>query len=433
MNDRNYCTTGGCMSNAAMAHANPFESLQEQVQDAAAYLDVPEDVQERLLWPERSQHFNLLVDMDDGTVERFEAFRVQFNGDRGPYKGGIRYHPNVNGDEVRALAGWMTFKTATVDLPFGGGKGGIAFDPDEYSDAECERITRAFAKEIRGYIGEDQDIPAPDVNTGQREMNWIKDTYEKLEGTTAPGVVTGKSLASGGSKGRVEATGRSTVLAAREAFEYLDKELDGATVAVQGYGNAGWIAAKIIDQMGADVVAVSDSSGGIRDESGFDPVAVKDYKRETGSVVGYRDVEEITNEELLTLDVDLLIPAALENAIDASIAEDVDADIISEAANGPLTPDADDVLAERDVLVVPDILANAGGVTVSYFEWVQNRDRFYWDEETVNERLEEIIVDSFDGVVDAYEEYEPPNLRTAAYIIAIDRVLHAFHQAGAWP
>jgi len=421
------------MTIVAMAQANPFESMQEQVRDAAAYLDVPDDVKERLLWPERSQKFNLLVDMDDGHVERFEAYRVQFNGDRGPYKGGIRYHPNVNHDEVRALAGWMTFKTATVDIPFGGGKGGIAFDPREYSREECERVTRAFAKEIRGYIGEDQDIPAPDVNTGQQEMNWIKDTYEKLEGTTAPGVVTGKSLASGGSEGRVEATGRSTILAAREAFDYLDKDLEGATVAVQGYGNVGWIAADLIEQMGATIVAASDSSGGVYDPDGFDPVAVKDHKRETGSVVGYPDTDEVTNEELLKLDVDLLIPAALENAIDERIAKDVKADIISEGANGPLTPGADDVLAERNVMVVPDILANAGGVTVSYFEWVQNRDRFYWDEETVNERLEEIIVDSFDAVVDTYEEYEPPNMRTAAYIIAIERVLHAFEQAGAWP
>jgi glutamate dehydrogenase (NAD(P)+) len=372
--------------------------------------------------------------MDDGTVERFEAFRVQFNGDRGPYKGGIRYHPNVNHDEVRALAGWMTFKTATVDLPLGGGKGGIAFDPDEYSQGERERVTRAFAKEIRGYIGEDQDIPAPDVNTGQQEMNWIKDTYEKLEGTTAPGVVTGKSIASGGSEGRVEATGRSTVIAAREAFDYLDKQLEGASVAVQGYGNAGWIAAKIIHDMGAKIVAVSDSSGGIYKESGFDPVAVKDVKREQGSVVDYHDYDdEVTNDELLTMDVDLLIPAALENAIDEELAHDVKADIISEAANGPLTPGADEVLVDKDVLVVPDILANAGGVTVSYFEWVQNRQRFYWSEEEVNDRLEEIIVDSFDTVVDAFEEYEPPNLRTAAYIISIERVLHAFDQSGAWP
>jgi len=417
-----------------MTETNPFESLQEQVQDAAAYLDVSEDLQERLLYPERILELNLVVEMDDGSLERFKAFRSQFNGDRGPYKGGIRYHPGVNRDEVRALSGWMVYKCATVDIPLGGGKGGIVIDPSEYSEKELERVTRAYAAEIRRLIGDTKDIPAPDVNTGRREMNWIKDTYELLEDTREPGVVTGKALESGGSEGRVEATGRSTVLAAREAFDYLDKDLDGATVAVQGYGNAGWIAAKLIDEMGADVVAVSDSSGGIYKESGFDPVAVKDVKREAGSVVDYGDYDEdVTNEELLTMDVDLLIPAALENAIDADIARDVQADIIAEAANGPLTPDADDVLTDKDVLVVPDILANAGGVTVSYFELVQNRYGFYWDEETVNERLEKIIVDSFDATVDAFEEHEPPNMRTAAYINAIDRVLTSFDQAGAWP
>jgi glutamate dehydrogenase (NAD(P)+) len=417
-----------------MEQANPFESMQEQVRDAAEYLDVPEDLQERLLYPERILEVNLVVEMDDGSLERFKAFRSQFNGDRGPYKGGIRYHPGVNRDEVRALSGWMVYKCATVDIPLGGGKGGIVIDPSEYSEKELERVTRAYAAEIRRLIGDTKDIPAPDVNTGQQEMNWIKDTYELLEDTREPGVVTGKALESGGSEGRVAATGRSTVLAAREAFDYLDMDLDGATVAVQGYGNAGWIAAKLIDEMGADVVAVSDSSGGIYKESGFDPVAVKDVKREAGSVVDFQDYDEdVTNEELLTMDVDLLIPAALENAIDAEIARDVQADIISEAANGPLTPDADDVLMDKDVLVVPDILANAGGVTVSYFELVQNRYGFYWDEKTVNERLEKTIVDSFDATVDAYEEYEPPNMRTAAYINAIDRVLTSFDQAGAGP
>jgi glutamate dehydrogenase (NAD(P)+) len=417
-----------------MAQENPFENMQEQVRDAAAYLDVPEDLQERLLWPERILELNLLVEMDDGSYERFRAYRSQFNGDRGPYKGGIRYHPGVNRDEVRALSGWMVYKCATVDIPLGGAKGGIEIDPSQYSEKELERVTRAYAAELRRIVGDTKDIPAPDVNTGQREMNWIKNTYELLEDTYEPGVVTGKSLESGGSEGRVEATGRSTVLAAREAFDYLDKDLEGATVAVQGYGNAGWIAAKLIDEMGANVVAMSDSSGGIYRESGFDPVAVKDVKRETGSVVNYNDYDEdLTNEELLKLDVDLLIPAALENAIDADIAREVKADIISEAANGPLTPDADDVLADRDVLVVPDILANAGGVTVSYFELVQNRYQFYWDEKTVNDRLEDIIVDAFAATVDAFEEYEPPNLRTAAYINAIEKVLTSFEQGGAWP
>jgi len=416
------------------SEVNPFESLQEQVDEAAKYLDVDEGMLERLKNPERVLETNLSVEMDDGSVEVFRAYRSQFNGDRGPYKGGIRYHPQVSRDEVKALSGWMVYKTATVGIPLGGGKGGIVIDPDDYSEDELERITRAFAKELTPLIGEDKDIPAPDVNTGQREMNWIKDTYETLENTTEPGVITGKDISSGGSAGRVEATGRSTVLAAREAFDYLDKDLAGATVAVQGYGNAGSVAAKLIDEMGADVVAVSDSSGGIYSEDGLDPVAAKDHKRETGSVVDFYGAEEsVSNDELLQLDVDLLIPAALENAIDEDIAEGVRADVISEAANGPITPNGDDVLEDEDVVVVPDILANAGGVTVSYFEWVQNRQRFYWDEQRVNEELEDITVEQFWTLVDAYEEHDLPSFRVAAYVVAIQRVLDAAEQAGNWP
>ncbi|WP_225333657.1 Glu/Leu/Phe/Val family dehydrogenase [Halomicrobium urmianum] len=414
--------------------ANPFESLQEQIDEAAQYLDVDEGMLERLKNPERILETNLSVEMDDGSIEVFRAFRSQFNGDRGPYKGGIRYHPQVSRDEVKALSGWMVYKTATVGIPLGGGKGGIIIDPDEYSESELERITRAFAKELTPLIGVDKDVPAPDVNTGQREMNWIKDTYETIENTTEPGVITGKNLSSGGSEGRVEATGRSTVIAAREAFEYLDKDIHQATVAVQGYGNAGWITAKLIEEMGATVVAASDSSGGIYNEHGFDAVAAKEHKRETGSVVGFEGAqEEISNEELLQLDVDLLVPAALENAIDAEVAEGVQADVISEAANGPITPEGDDVLEDKDVLVVPDILANAGGVTVSYFEWVQNRQRFYWDEETVNERLEDIIVNQFDTLTDAYEEHDLPSMRVAAYVVAIQRVVESAEQSGVWP
>jgi len=417
-----------------MAEVNPFESFQEQVDDAAAYLDVDEGMLDRLKNPERILETNLSVEMDDGSIEVFRAYRSQFNGDRGPYKGGIRYHPNVSREEVKALSGWMAYKTATVDIPLGGGKGGIIIDPSEYSESELERITRAFAKELTPLIGEDKDVPAPDVNTGQREMNWIKDTYETIEETTEPGVITGKDLASGGSEGRVEATGRSTVIAAREAFEYLDADIADATVAIQGYGNAGWITAKLVEELGATVVAVSDSSGGIYNEDGFDAVAAKDHKRETGSVVGFHGAdEEITNDELLQLDVDLLVPAALENAIDADIAEGVQADVISEAANGPITPEGDAVLEDKDVIIVPDILANAGGVTVSYFEWVQNRQRFYWDEETVNERLEDIIVEQFDTLVDAYETHDLPSMRVAAYVVAIERVLTAAEQSGTWP
>ncbi|ELY43163.1 Glu/Leu/Phe/Val family dehydrogenase [Natronorubrum bangense] len=414
--------------------ANPFESLQSQIDEAAVHLDVGDDVIERLKHPERVLETNLTIERDDGNLERFKAFRSQFNGDRGPYKGGIRYHPQVSRDEVKALSGWMVYKCATVGIPYGGGKGGIIIDPDEYSEAELERVTRAFAKELRPMIGVDRDIPAPDVNTGQREMNWIKDTYETLENTTEPGVITGKNIASGGSEGRVEATGRSTVIAAREAFDYLGKDLEGATVAVQGYGNAGWIAAKLIDEMGATVVAASDSSGGIYNPDGFDPVAAKDHKNETGSIVGYEECEtEVTNEDILTMDVDLLIPAALENAIDADLAEEVTADVISEAANGPLTPEADAILEDKDVFVIPDILANAGGVTVSYFEWVQNRQRFHWTEERVNAELEELIVNAFDALVETLEAHDLDNPRTAAYVVAIGRVANAFEEAGSFP
>jgi len=414
---------------------NPFESLQEQIDDAATHIDVDSGVLERLKNPERVLETNLSVELDDGSTGVFRAYRSQFNGDRGPYKGGIRYHPGVTRDEVKALSGWMVYKCAVVDIPYGGGKGGIVIDPREYSEDELERITRAFTVELRPFIGEDRDIPAPDVNTGQREMNWIKNTYETLENTTEPGVITGKAIDSGGSRGRVEATGRSTMLTAREAFRYLDKEIDGATVAVQGYGNAGSTAARLLEaELGAEVVAVSDSSGAVYDPDGLDPEAVKTFKNETGSVSGYEDAsEELTNEELLTLDVDLLVPAALENAIDGELANEVKADVIVEAANGPLTPAADDVLSERDIHVFPDILANAGGVTVSYFEWVQNRQRFYWTEERVNEELERHIVEAFEGLVDCYETFELSNFRTAAYVVAVRRVLSAAEEGGRWP
>ncbi|ERH12399.1 MAG: glutamate dehydrogenase/leucine dehydrogenase [halophilic archaeon J07HB67] len=392
------------------------------------------DVLERLKNPERVLETNLSVERDDGDIEVFRAYRSQFNGDRGPYKGGIRYHPGVTRDEVKALSGWMVYKCAIANVPYGGGKGGIEVDPSDYSDAELERLTRAFATELRPLIGEDRDIPAPDVNTGQREMNWIKDTYETLENTTAPGVITGKAPDNGGSAGRVQATGRSTTFTSREIFDYLGRDLSDATVAVQGYGNAGWVAAKLIERYGGTVVAVSDSSGAIHDPAGLDTVAVKEFKRETGSVSGYGGgTEELSNRELLTMDVDLLVPAALENAIDGTLASDVRADVIVEAANGPLTPEADAVLGDSDTYVVPDILANAGGVTVSYFEWVQNRQRFYWTEEKVNEELERHITNGFDDMIEAFESTEAPTLRTAAYVVAIQRVVDAYQNSGNWP
>jgi len=416
------------------SEVNPFESLQEQIDDAADYLEYSTDVLDRLKHPERVLETNLSVEMDDDTVEVFRAYRSQFNGDRGPYKGGIRYHPQVTRDEVKALSGWMVYKCAAVNIPYGGGKGGIEIDPRQYSASEIERITRSFAKELRPIIGEDRDIPAPDVNTGQREMNWIKDTYETLENTTEPGVITGKAPESGGSAGRVEATGRSVMLTAREAFDYLGKDIEGATVAVQGYGNAGSVAAKLIEDLGANIVAVSDSSGAVYNPDGLDARDAKAFKSETGSLTDYEGAtEELTNEELLTMDVDLLVPAALENAIDGDLAGDVQADIVVEAANGPLTPNADDVLTDRDVAVFPDILANAGGVTVSYFEWVQNRQRFYWSEERVNEELETIITNAFDDLVETYEETGAPNFRTAMYVVAIQRVVAAAEEGGIWP
>ena len=415
--------------------ANPFESLQEQIRDAAAYVDADEGELRRLSRPERLLETNLTIERDDGSLDTFKAYRSQFNGDRGPYKGGIRYHPGVDRDEVKALSGWMVYKTAVVDIPYGGGKGGIAVDPRTLSMAELERLTRSFAEELRPIVGEDMDIPAPDVNTGQREMNWIKDTYETLENTTAPGVITGKAIDSGGSRGRVEATGRSVMLTAREAFDYLGKSIEDATVAVQGYGNAGSVAARLLEsELGTNVVAVSDSSGAVYNEAGIDAAGARGFKDETDAVSGYENAEEeLTNEDLLTLDVDLLIPAALENAIDDDLAGDVQADVVVEAANGPLTPAADDILIERDVSVFPDVLANAGGVTVSYFEWVQNRQRFYWDERRVNDELETVIVDAFDRLIEVFEEYDLPNLRTAAYAVAIDRVVNAHAEGGTWP
>jgi glutamate dehydrogenase/leucine dehydrogenase len=412
---------------------NPFESLQEQIDDAGAYVDVTEDVLERFKQPERVLETTLSVERDDGSIATLDAFRSQFNGDRGPYKGGIRYHPNVSRDEVKALSGWMAYKTAVVNIPYGGGKGGIALDPSEYSTAELERITRSYATELRPVIGPDRDVPAPDVNTGQREMNWIKDTYEKLENRTAPGVVTGKGLESGGSEGRLEATGRSVMLTAREAFSYLGTDLEGVTVAVQGYGNAGAIAARLLEDEGARIVAVSDSSGSIHDEEGLDAAAVRDRKAQSGSVTDYEEGEEGSNEDLLTADVDLLVPAALENAIDADLAEEVQADVIVEAANGPLTPDADDMLTDRDIYVLPDVLANAGGVTVSYFEWVQNCQRFSWSEERVNDELETVITDAFEDLRSAFEDRDLPNFRMAAYVVSLERIVDAYEQGGNWP
>ncbi len=415
-----------------MASSNPLESLRAQIERAAKPLEISTGAFEGLSSPDRVLESTLEVEMDDGRIETFPAFRAQFNGSRGPYKGGIRYHPAVSREEVIALSGWMTFKTAVVGLPLGGAKGGISFAPSDYSTTELERITRSYAEEIRPLVGEDRDIAAPDVNTGQREMNWLKDTYETLERTTEPGVVTGKAIDSGGSAGRVEATGRSVQIATRKVFEHLDRNLRDATVAIQGFGNVGANAARLLHELGAKIVAVSDSSGGIFLESGLDPERIVAHKEAGNSVVDFELGDKVSNEDVLTMDVDVLIPAALEGAIDADLAPSVEADVIVEGANGPLTDAADQILRD-DCVIVRDILANAGGVIVSYLEWVQNRQRYYWSEEKVNSELEARIDRTFDSIVETEVDSDVPDLRTAAFTVAIERIRMAAMEKGVWP
>ena len=412
---------------------DPAASLRAQLATAAEHLALPPGHLERLSAPERVLEFNLDIRMDDGSVRTFSAFRVQYNGARGPYKGGLRYHPDVSREEVTALAGWMAIKNAVIDVPYGGGKGGIAVDPATLSTGELERLTRAYASALAPSFGPDLDIPAPDVNTTAREMDWICDTYQTIVGAAAPGCVTGKSLAMGGSPGRVVATGRSTMLATRAMAAHLGWSLAGRTVAIQGFGNVGSIAARLLAAEGADVIAVSDSKGGVLDERGLDIGAAVATKDATGAVGELEGVQVIDNTELLTLDVDILIPAALENAVDRSIAEQLEAELVVEGANGPLTPAADAVLTDRGIPVVPDVFANVGGVTVSYFEWMQNRQGQRWDRERVLEQLDAHVDRAFDGLIETYERRELESLRTAAYVVGIERIVDAMTAAGHWP
>ncbi len=371
--------------------------------------------------------------MDDGSIKVFQGYRVQHNNARGPFKGGIRYHPNVTIDEVRALAMWMSWKTAVVDLPYGGAKGGIAVNPKELSEGEIERLTRRYTVAIAPIIGPYIDIPAPDVYTGPQHMAWILDTYSQLVGRFEPAIVTGKPVELGGSLGRKQATGRGTAIAAVEAAKALNIPIKNATVAVQGYGNVGFYAAAVINELyGAKVVAVSDSKGGIYNSDGLNPQKVLEHKKKTGSVVGFPGAREITNEELLTLNVDILIPAALEGVITEKNANEVKAKVVAEGANGPTTPEADKILFEKGILVVPDILANAGGVTVSYFEWVQNLMRVQWTEEEVNMKLHDKIVKAFNEVYKIHKE-KNVDMRTAAMMLAVQRVADAVKKRGLWP
>jgi glutamate dehydrogenase (NAD(P)+) len=370
--------------------------------------------------------------MDDGSVQVFTGFRVQHNLGRGPAKGGIRYHQDVSIDEVKALAMWMTWKCAVVGIPYGGGKGGVIVDPKKLSMKELEALTRRFTTEISVLIGPERDIPAPDVNTTPQIMAWMMDTYSMHAGYTVPGVVTGKPISLGGSEGRNEATARGCVYTIVDAAKHLGMDLTKTTTAVQGFGNAGSIAARLMRDEGSTIVAVSDTQGAIHNPAGLDIEKVVGWKQEHGTVVGFPGSTKITNGELLELPVDILIPAAYENQITARNADNVKAKIVAEAANGPTTPEADKILAKKGVFMIPDILANAGGVTVSYFEWVQDLNRDHWSEAIVNAKLKEIMDRSF-GEVLAMALLEEVDMRTAAYLIGVKRVAEATATRGIYP
>ncbi len=407
---------------------NPFKIAQQQLAMAAEVMGLDEATHELLRWPMREFHVRIPVKMDDGRTRVFEGFRVQYNNARGPTKGGLRFHPNETFDTVRALAAWMTWKCAVVDIPLGGGKGGVVCNPKEMSPGELERLSRGYIRAIGHYIGPDIDVPAPDVYTNPQIMAWMLDEYEKLVGHHAPGVITGKPVPLGGSKGRGDATARGGVYCIREAAKVLGLDLNKASVAIQGYGNAGQFAHKLISEMfGSKVVAVSDSKGAIYCPDGLDFAAVSAHKEKTGSVVGYQccqACQEIGNAALLELDVDILIPAALENVITAENAAQVKAKIVGELANGPTTPEADAILYDRGVFVIPDFLCNAGGVTVSYFEQVQNAYNFYWEFDEVYQRLDQKMTAAFHAVYEAARQYRVNN-RVAAYIVAVARVAEA--------
>jgi glutamate dehydrogenase (NAD(P)+) len=414
------------------APINPWQVAQQQFDLAADKLNLDPGLRRVLREPRRELTVHFPVKMDDGSVQVFTGFRVQHNLGRGPAKGGIRYHQDVTLDEVKALAMWMTWKCAVVGIPFGGGKGGVVVDPKKLSRRELEGLTRRFATEISVLIGPERDIPAPDVNTNAQTMAWIMDTYSMHVGYTVPGVVTGKPVSLGGSEGRNEATARGTVYCIADAARHLDLDLRSTTVAIQGFGNAGSIAAQLLAAEGARVVAVSDSSGGIRDVSGLDVGRVLAWKKEHGTVQGFPQAEDISNAELLETECDILVPAALENVITASNAERIRARILAEAANGPTTPEADEILHRRGVFLIPDILCNAGGVTVSYFEWVQDLNRDHWSEREVNTKLRGIMTRAF-GETLALAEREEVNMRTAAYLLAVERVASATALRGLYP
>ena len=409
---------------------NPFEVAQQQLDEAAELLELDSAIHHLLRWPMRELHVTLPVRMEDGSTKIYHGFRVQYNDARGPTKGGIRFHPDETIDTVRALAAWMTWKTAVVDLPLGGAKGGVICNPKELSDGELERLSRAYIRQVGRILGLKKDIPAPDVYTTPQIMAWMADEYAFMKGHNEFGVITGKPLALGGSAGRGDATARGGLYCLREAGKLLDIKLDGATTAILGYGNAGSFAHKLgVELLGLTVVAVSDSRGGIYNKGGLEYDAVFAHKQKTGSVTEFPGSEPITNEALLELDVAVSIPAALESVITERNANKISAKFLVELANGPTTPEADKILYEAGCYVIPDFLCNAGGVTVSYFEMVQNSYNYYWTEQLVHERLDEKMTSAFHVVHDTAQEHKVHN-RLAAYLVAVSKVAEAVKLRG---
>jgi glutamate dehydrogenase (NAD(P)+) len=420
-------------SSNSITAINPFEVALRQLDEAAKLIKLDSGMHQILAHPKRVLTISIPTRMDNGEINVFIGFRSQHNDARGPFKGGIRYHPQVSIDEVKALSMWMTWKCAIADIPYGGGKGGIICNPKEMSESEIERMTRRYAYSIADIIGPHTDIPAPDVYTGGKEMAWIMDTYSALKGNfVQPEIITGKPLAVGGSLGRNEATGRGLSFTVREAARKLKVNLKTATVAVQGFGNAGQFAAQLVEEQGAKLIAASDSKGGIHNKNGIQVGALRKHKEKTGSVVGFPGTKSMSNEDLLETECTILIPAALENQISKKNAAKINAKIVAEAANGPTTPEADETLYKKETLVIPDVLANGGGVTVSYFEWLQNLRREYWSEDQVNERLDKNITKAFIDVYDTHEKYSV-NMRKASTLLAVNRVVEAIKIRGLWP
>jgi glutamate dehydrogenase (NAD(P)+) len=420
------------MKEVTQTKPNPFESATQQLRNAAEYLKLDEDIFQILANPKRQLTVSLPVRMDTGSIHVFTGYRVQYNDARGPFKGGIRYHPGVTLDEVKALSAWMTWKTSVANIPYGGAKGGIICDPKHMSQPELERLTRRYAAAITPIIGPYKDIPAPDVYTNAQIMAWILDTYSTLEGHMSPGVVTGKPIPLGGSLGRDKATGRGAVFCTVEAAKVNKLDLKKATFAVEGFGNAGSNFAEILQGYGPNLMGASDSQGAIMSKTPMDTAKLIAFKEKTGTVAGFPGTQKISDKELLQMDVDILSPAALENTILPDVAKGIKAKIVAECANGPTTPESDKILHANNVFVIPDILANSGGVIVSYLEWVQNLERIGWTEAEVNDMLQKKITGAF-GDVHAASLKHGTDMRTAAMIVAVGRVADAVKTLGVFP